>query len=181
MRLFDLVLVLILAMFGCSTPQRAAKVSDTKLRQRASIPRPELRLVDVSGPSRMTTLATYKVGRDISMFYKLDLEQENRYANAIAMLLRQQEEKFRACYLARLDQSPQLRGHIAFSFVVTKAVGSMDHIKRVGGSLDDPRLNACLSRELAKVALNPPRNLRGKLLYSFDVIETVAKNAPLNR
>ena len=175
MRLTHLLLVVIAV--GCATPQRSAKTRDSSHQPRdASVPRPELRLVDASPGSRLTTLATYKVNRNVGMYYKLDLGKENRYANAMATLLRQQEEKFRACYLTRLDQTPELRGLIAFSFVVTKAGGNMDHIKRVGGSLDDPRLSACLSRELAKVPLNPPRNIRGKLLYSFDVVETVAKN-----
>lgn len=176
MRLIYLVLVVMAA--GCATPQRTAKAGDSSPQPRgASVPRPELRLVDASPGSRLTTLAaTYgSTAMSACILHKLDLGKENRYANAIATLFAS-AEKFRACYLTRLDQTPELRGHIASSFVVTKAGGSMDRIKRVGGSLDDPRLNACLSRELAKVPLNPPRNLRGKLLYSFDVIETVAKN-----
>jgi hypothetical protein len=174
-----LTLISITLTQACATAERqpASTTDMPVVRTRDSIPRPELRLADtLPRPPRLTTIATYKVNRQVSVFYKLDLAKDNRYAQAMATLLRQQEDKIRACYMQRLDATPQLKGQIAFSFVVSKTGGSMDRIKRIGGSLDDPRLNACLSRELAKVPLNPPRDMRGKLLYQFNVVESVAKN-----
>ena len=166
--------------FGCASVEKSAETrkSARTVDTTKDVPRPKLRLVNMSErtvPDRMTDLATYKVMRRVSMYYKLDLLKDNALSPAMAEVMRIGDDAVRGCYLERLEQSPQLKGQVALSFVLSKSSGTMRRIARIGGSLTDKPLVACIGRELGRLPFNPPRPVRGKLLYSFGVDETVAQ------
>lgn len=172
--LLILVTLLALQTLSCATTKRDEE--PRRARSAAvdpSIPRPKVRL-SVVEDNKMTTLATYRVLRQVSMFYKLDLLKDNVLTAAMADIMRTNDEKIRECYVSRLEEAPTLKGQIALSFLVSKASGGIRRVSQVGGTLTDRPLLGCISRELAKLSLNPPKSLRGRLVYSFDVVETVA-------
>jgi hypothetical protein len=76
----------VLLIPACAT----TKAHDSRRAPRAadaSIPRPKLRLTGMSErtvPDRMEELASYKVLRRVSMFYKLDLLKDNAHAQGMA-------------------------------------------------------------------------------------------------
>ena len=163
---------------GCATTTPAPESRKSTRQAEAQIPRPKLRLVNMSErsvPDRMTELASYKVMRRVSMFYKLDLFKDNSLSPAMAEVMKVGEDAVRGCYVTRLDYAPELKGQIALSFVLSKTSGTMRQIARVGGNLTDKALVQCIGRALARLPFNPPRPVRGRVLYSFNFDESVAK------
>lgn len=113
--------------------------------------------------------ATLTFTREISMFYKLDLHKYNYHAKAIAAVLSVSDPKMRACYTDRLNVQNELRGEVAFTFLLSKTTGTMAKIKHSGGSLNDAKLVECLYYELAQAQFPVPENMIGELTYIFDV------------
>jgi hypothetical protein len=120
----------------------------------------------------LTTLATYRARREVAMFYRVDLRRDNAHSPAVAGVIRANDARLRTCYTDRLAEAPDLKGQMVFSFRLSRRSGTMSRIARVGGSLDDKRLEQCLRQRLAKLAFHPPRDMGGTLAYDFDARET---------
>lgn len=167
---------LLTLQLACATTKRDGEEGRRQARTTLdpSVPRPRVRLA-VFEDDKSTTLATYRVLRQVSMYYKLDLSKDNSLTAAMADIMRTNEERVRECYVARLEEMPNLKGQMALNIILSKAAGGIRRVAQVGGTLTDRPLLSCISRELGKLPLNPPKSLRGRLVYSFDVVETVAQ------
>jgi len=124
-------------------------------------------------------IASYKVSRRIAMFYKVDLKRHNYYSPAVAQRLQAYEQVVRQCYTDRLDSVPNLKGQVTFIFSMSKATGTIDKIAREGGSLKDQAVVQCVKQRIAKINFNPPRDMLGRIQFSFayeDSQDPVASN-----
>ncbi len=112
---------------------------------------------------------TISFTRQISMFFKLDLLRQNRYARGVADVLITYDANMRKCYSDRLDFNDELRGDVRFTFLLSKATGTFIKLKATGGSINDPKLSECLYRELSHMQFSVAENLVGELVYTYDV------------
>ena len=107
--------------------------------------------------------------RQISMFFKLDLLRQNRFAKSVADVLTTYDANMRKCYTDRLDFNDDLRGEVRFTFLLAKASGTMIKVKSTGGTIADPKLSECLFMELSHMQFSVAENLVGELIYTYDV------------
>ncbi len=121
----------------------------------------------------MAELATTQIKRQIAMFYRLDLRENNAHTPAMVTIMRAHESKIRGCYTGRLDARPDLRGQVALAFSISKSTGTINRLKRVGGDIDDKPFLRCMKRQLVSMPFKPPYDMAGKLTYSFDFTENV--------
>lgn len=106
--------------------------------------------------------------RQIAMFFKLDLTQNNHFAKPIAEVLTTFDPNLRACYTDRLDTNETLKGDVKFTFLLSKETQTMTKLRHTGGSADDPKLVECIYYELAKMQFPVSRNMLGEITYTFD-------------
>lgn len=106
--------------------------------------------------------------RQIAMFFKLDLMQNNYFAKPIADVLTTFDPNLRTCYTDRLDENDKLRGDVKFTFLLSKETGTMTKLRHTGGTADDPKLVECVYYELAKMQFPVDRNMLGEITYSYD-------------
>jgi hypothetical protein len=157
-------------------------VSHPRGTMRMGIKKQVLLLLALAGAGSFTTLAqaqevelaSYSFVREVAMFYRLDLAENNSLAGSIAAVVRSSEEALRQCYVDRLDDEPDLRGQLALSFELSKTTGNMRKVKSIGGTLKDPKLISCVKERLAKLTFELPRTISGRLDYTFDAKERPA-------
>ena len=107
--------------------------------------------------------------RQISMFFKLDLLRQNRFAKSVGDVLSTYDANMRKCYTDRLDFNDELRGDVRFTFLLAKASGTMIKIKATGGTIADPKISECIYMELSHMQFSVAENLVGELIYTYDV------------
>lgn len=122
-------------------------------------------------PDGYRNLGIEHVERQIGMFYKLDLAQDNRHAQSMVQVMRYFDDRLRSCYTDRLEEQPDLQGLLIVRFKLSKDTGMMRKIKRAGGNLSDTKVFRCLKRQLARMPFDPPRDLDGTLYYRFGIFD----------
>ena len=103
------------------------------------------------------------------MFYKLNLFRHNYLAGQMAEVLNSYDANLRKCYTDRLDFNDELKGDVAFTFILSKQSGRMQKLKHRGGSANDPKLVECLYNELTYIQFPASENMLGELVYTYDV------------
>jgi len=119
--------------------------------------------------SKRELRATLTFTRQIAMFYKLDLFKHNHHAKGVAAVLAVSDPNLRTCYTDRLEWNDALKGDVKYTFLLSKATGTMSKLKHTGGSANDPKLVECLYYELAQAQFPAPENMIGELTFTFDV------------
>lgn len=147
---------------GCATP-RSSSTSSYSAHDRDST---ASTIPDV--PETQVPIASYRLARQISMFYRLDLRKDNAHSLRVAAAMREHDNVLRDCYMKRLDDSPQLRGNVELTFALSKTAQAFTEINHVGGSMKDKSLVGCLKQRLAEIPFSPPHDIHGSLNYSFN-------------
>jgi len=113
--------------------------------------------------------ATAMFTRQISMFYALNLFRHNNMAREVSNVLVVYDPNIRRCYTDRLDEREDLRGDVKFTFLLSKATGTMNKVKSTGGTANDPKLVRCMYLELGQMQFPVEENMVGEVTYTFDV------------
>ena len=165
-------LCLLCTVLSCKSPTkddeddelRSARIAAAKAaKKRAS----QIQL-DSSDP---TPLVSYRFHRDVSLFYKVDLHNNNRLSSTVAAVLRSNEDAMRACYTERLTNIPSLAGDLQLKFALIKSSGIATQIMRVGGTLTDQTMIGCVIKRFSEIRFQIPYDLRGLVHYRFSVTE----------
>lgn len=82
----------------------------------------------------------------------------------IRRVVRQERDKFVACYRAGLRKDPTLNGRVTVHFVIAKN-GATRSITLAGGDLTEKSVTQCVARELATLKFPPPDH--GELTVTF--------------
>jgi hypothetical protein len=122
---------------------------------------------DHSGKNEIRAVITYT--RQISMFYALNLFRHNYLAQAVSQVLIVYDPNLRRCYTDRLEYNENLRGDVKFTFLLSKASGTMTKLKNTGGSAADPKLVRCMYLELAQIQFPVKENIVGEVTYTYDI------------
>ena len=145
---------------SCATP-RSSSTSATHDKENPAHAMAE-------APGTQVPIASYRLARQISMFYRLDLRKDNAHSQRVATAMREHDNVVRDCYMKRLDDSPQLRGNVELTFALSKTAQAFTDINHVGGSMKDKSLVGCLKQRLAEIPVSPPHDIHGSLNYSFN-------------
>ncbi len=113
--------------------------------------------------------ATITFTRQISMFYALNLFRHNYVAQEVSNVLVVYDPNIRRCFTDRLDEKEDLRGDVKFTFLLSKATGTMNKVKNTGGTASDPKLVRCMYLELGQMQFPIKENIVGEVTYTFDV------------
>jgi hypothetical protein len=112
---------------------------------------------------------TVRMTRQIAMFFKLDLFQNNAYAREIAGVLSAIDPNLRQCYIRHLEDNPQARGTMNFGFILSKDTGQMKKLRLTGGTMNDPTMTECLTQEMSITQFPAKENMIGELSFTFQV------------
>ncbi len=113
--------------------------------------------------------ATITFTRQISMFYALNLFRHNYVAQDVSNVLVVYDPNIRRCFTDRLEEKDDLRGDVKFTFLLSKATGTMNKVKNTGGTASDPTLVRCMYLELGQMQFPIKENIVGEVTYTFDV------------
>jgi hypothetical protein len=113
--------------------------------------------------------ATITFTRKISMFYALNLFRHNYVAQEVSNVLVVYDPNIRRCFTDRLQEKEDLRGDVKFTFLLSKATGTMNKVKNTGGTASDPKLVKCMYLELGQMQFPIKENIVGEVTYTFDV------------
>ncbi len=113
--------------------------------------------------------ATITFTRQISMFYALNLFRHNYVAQEVSNVLVVYDPNIRRCFTDRLEEKEDLRGDVKFTFLLSKATGTMNKVKNTGGTASDPLLVRCMYLELGQMQFPIKENIVGEVTYTFDV------------
>lgn len=113
--------------------------------------------------------ATITFTKQISMFYALNLFRHNYIAQEVSNVLVVFDPNIRRCFTDRLEEKEDLRGDVKFTFLLSKATGTMNKVKNTGGTASDPKLVRCMYLELSQMQFPIKENIVGEVTYTFDV------------
>lgn len=122
--------------------------------------------------------AAFSMQRQISMLYKVDLGQEQRYSKSIVGTLASQDLDLRTCYMDQLDRDASLQGQVNFRFQVNKSDGLMQNIKFQNGTLKSKKVVECLFYTLGKMQFPIAKNLQGQLTFYFNFKDEQGRATP---
>jgi len=123
-------------------------------------------------------VATYRYRREISMYYKLELNASKAQITNALGVMRSHDHEIRACYADRLEEVSGLSGDLQISFTLLKSTGLVGNVARTGGSLSDLATINCVTKKLAHMRFNARGDYRGRVRYSFASSDRSPERAP---
>lgn len=111
--------------------------------------------------------AAFSQQRQIAMFYKVDMVNQDRFAPQISSTVAAQDLDLRRCYMDELDLDPRIQGNVLFNFHIAASDGTMRKIFYRGGSIKSPRLIQCLYYTLGRMQFPLSKALQGSITFYF--------------
>lgn len=122
--------------------------------------------------------AAFTFQRQITMIYKLDIGKQRRYTRKLVNTIAAEDLDLRRCYMDELEKTSDLKGNVAFNFVIERSTGAMQKIQYRGGNIKNGRLISCLYYTMGKMQFPVAENLAGNIRFYFSFTEEPSRRSP---
>ncbi len=122
--------------------------------------------------------AAFSFQRQIAMIYKLDVGKQKKFTTKLISTLAAQDLDLRRCYMEELDKTPNLKGNVAFNFMIDRSDGVMQKIQYRGGNIKNNRLTTCLYYTLGKMQFPVTSNVGGNITFYFSFSDEPGRKVP---
>ncbi len=109
----------------------------------------------------------YKTQMQVGIYYVLNLFKHNHLTKQFIKVIEADEIGLRECYMASLQDQPDMQGVVKFSFNLSRQSKVMSSLRQTGGSISDPKLIECLYYRLGALNFQARDNIVGEVSLQF--------------